>query len=109
MDLADVKDVVVNSRDGYKYVLIEVADENGDKKLVIRANETVRWHEDIVKLFQRECKLSARCLGGGRIWIDAAQKKIRLWDYSGDYGREDRSKTVEVLKTAFPDFEITTD
>ena len=50
--------------------------------------------------------LDCQCIGGGRILHEKSQKFIKVYGYSVGFGRADHTKTVEVLKTTFPDYKI---
>ena len=106
MELNSLQDVRVIT---IKYVACVVSDGNGDEKLVVRAPGFAEYHTEIVEMLQREAKnLSVRCIGGGRITLDLKAKTVEIYGSSNEFGREpDRSQTVAVLKTAFPDFEVT--
>lgn len=108
MDLNNIPEVVIDLRGGYKYIVAEVSDEKGNKKPLVRANESCGYHADILKKVKMETGLFARCLGGGRIQIDPENKTIRIWNQSVDFGREpDRQLTVKMLQEAFPGWTIT--
>ncbi|KAF1594939.1 UNVERIFIED_CONTAM: 14 kDa phosphohistidine phosphatase, partial [Eudyptes robustus] len=51
--------------------------------------------------------LVADCLGGGRIKHDANGKSLKVYGYSTGFGRADHEKAVELLKTKYPEYEIT--
>ncbi|MBI2064916.1 MAG: hypothetical protein HYT62_02595 [Candidatus Yanofskybacteria bacterium] len=108
MTLLELADVVIDARGGYKFIVVRVSD-GVNNKLVIRANENCGYHRDILGLLRREAPdFRMSCVGGGRINIDPANKRIDIWSSSGDFGVEpDRRNTAEMLRIAFPDFEIT--
>ena len=110
MTLETLQEVIVDSQDGYKFIVANVTDGNGGTRMVIRANQDCDYHQDILALLRREVRphgLDAHCTGGGRIEINPAEKTIRIWDYSENFGEEnDRKETVRMLQAAFPDVQV---
>jgi len=99
----------------FKYVLIEAYatdPENPDQehsKLLVRGNITAEYHADVYDVEEeslRDKGLDCQCLGGGRILHEKSRKYIKVYGYSVGFGRADHTKTVEVLKATFPDYEI---
>src|SRR3989344_6214125 len=111
MDINSVQEVVIDPAEGYKFIVAQLTDGNSGKRLVIRANQDCSFHRDILALLRQEVRpsgLDAHCTGGGRIEINPAEKTIRIWDSSGDFGVEDdRKETVRMLQAAFPAFQVT--
>ena len=109
MDINNVPDVAIDSCDGYKFIVAELTDGNGGKRLVVRANQTRTFHRDILALLRLEVRpLNAYCNGGGRIEIKSQEKTIRIWGGSEEFGEEDdRKETVRMLQAAFPEFQVT--
>jgi hypothetical protein len=105
--LSELPVVVIDKTGGYKFIVIKVS-ESEVSKFVVRADAGCGYHDDIFQKFRREAQgLSARCIGGGRINIDPANKVIKIWDSSGAFGVEpDRAETVKILSETFPDFKI---
>jgi len=111
----DVPEVVIDALGGgYKFIVARLTDERGSERIVIRADEKLGYHDDLLRALRREVLLvepavpTVRCFGGGRIEINPDQKTIRIWDSSAAFGEEpDRQQTVQMLQTAFPDFQIT--
>lgn len=110
MSIANVKDVVIDAKDGYKFIVAELSDGSGSKKLVVRADQERDYHDDILKALKREvepCGLRARCIGGGRIAVNPTAKTICIWGDSGAFGEEpDREQTLRMLQAAFLDYEV---
>ncbi|XP_077319279.1 14 kDa phosphohistidine phosphatase-like isoform X2 [Lithobates pipiens] len=50
--------------------------------------------------------LQCKCLGGGKIEHNSAEKKIRVYGESTGYGRADHSVTAEKLRLAYKDYEV---
>lgn len=110
MCLDTLQEVVIDPSDGYKFIVANVTDGNGGTKMVVRANQDCKYHRDILAILRREVRpfgLDARCIGGGRIEITPEAKTIRIWDDSGDFGKEpNRQQTVRMLQAAFPEFQV---
>ena len=111
MTINEVSTVVIDPRDGYKFIVAQLTDGNGGSKLVVRANQDCSYHRDILAILRREVRpsgLEARCIGGGRIEINPEEKAIRIWDSSGDFGEEPNRKevTVQLLQAEYPDWKI---
>ena len=78
MDLENIPQVAIDAKGGYKYIVAEVSDETGNKKLLVRANEGCGYHYQILSLVREETGLRARCIGGGIICIKPDKKTILL-------------------------------
>ena len=115
MNINDVKEVVVamDKRSDFKFIVAELTDGSGGKRLVVRANANYSHHESILLALQKEVTssdLNADCVGGGWIRIVHAVKTISICGKSGDFGEEpDRQQTVRMLQAAFPEFQVTQD
>lgn len=46
------------------------------------------------------------CVGGGRINIDQEKKTILVYGYSQGFGRCEHSKSTEIIKEIYPDYQI---
>ncbi|CAN8005375.1 unnamed protein product [Ixodes hexagonus] len=98
----------------FKYILIKVHDKNDDTrtKLIVRGSAAASYHADIFD--SESAKLEAiqgielECLGGGRIIHNPDRKEIKVFGYSQGYGKADHSKTVEVLKEFYPNYDSIT-
>lgn len=110
MQLQDLAEVVVDSDGGYKYIVIEVSNEAGNMRRIVRGNAHMEYHRDIYEEVCRQFPAAwrARCIGGGRITVNQRKRTAAIWDSSGSYGLEpDRAETVRMLQRAFPGFEVT--
>ena len=110
MEINEVTEVVIDEVGGYKFIVAEIHNENGDKRLVVRANKGCDYHRVILALLRTDISdfgLSAKCIGGGQINRNSESKIITICGSSGDFGVEpDRSETVRMLERAFPDYQI---
>ncbi|MDO8495868.1 MAG: hypothetical protein Q7S43_00225 [bacterium] len=107
MNLDELRDVRIDDRGGYKFIVAKVSD-GVTEKLVVRADENCGYHRDILRLLRVEApEFRISCIGGGGISINPDRKTIVISGSSGDFGREpDRNNTVKMLREAFPDFEV---
>lgn len=111
MTINDVPEVVIDSNGGHKFIVAELIDDDGNKRLIVRANQQCEEHKNILRLLGEEIKessLRVYCVGGGHIRINQETKTIRIAGDSALYGTEpDRQKTVSMLQVAFPEFRVT--
>lgn len=92
---------------GYKYILIEATDVDGEVKVLLRGDETAEYHHDIVEVFADELdKFFIRVLGGGKIMVDPRESTIVLSGMSTEFGPADHRQSAEMLKEKFPDYTI---
>jgi hypothetical protein len=110
MNLQDVPVVKIDSDDGNKFIVAVVRDEDGEKKLVVRANQKCRYHFEIEDQLREEIYgtgMGAYAIGGGRITVNAEAKTINIWGESTGFGKEPgRTWTVATLQEAFPEFVV---
>ena len=84
-------------------------EEKETSKLLVRGYNWAEYHADIYDPTEeklREKGLDAQCLGGGRILHKPQEKHIKVYGYSVGFGRADHTKTVELLKAHYPDYQI---
>src|SRR5438046_3129514 len=100
MNLADFASITIYKINTFKFVVCELSDELGNKRLVVRADPHADWHKEIVARFKREAvNFTVKCVGGGKVRFDYDTKTINLFDHSGDYGREpDRTQTSALFQ-----------
>eukprot|EP00343_Euplotes_focardii_P003551 CAMPEP_0205808554 /NCGR_PEP_ID=MMETSP0205-20121125/12529_1 /ASSEMBLY_ACC=CAM_ASM_000278 /TAXON_ID=36767 /ORGANISM="Euplotes focardii, Strain TN1" /LENGTH=83 /DNA_ID=CAMNT_0053084391 /DNA_START=27 /DNA_END=274 /DNA_ORIENTATION=- len=72
------------------------------------------YHADILQTFQNEeiygvglVEYESNCPGGGRIKFEEEEKKIFVYGYSQGFGRADHEITIGLIKTKYPDHEVT--
>jgi len=83
-----------------KYLLLKVGEET-----ILRADAGASYHIEILRdVREVEGLKNAIPLGGGR--MDIAYRQVRLHDFSGDFGKEDRAVTAQLMKELFPEFDI---
>uniref|UniRef100_A0A0A9ZD48 Sex-regulated protein janus-A n=2 Tax=Lygus hesperus TaxID=30085 RepID=A0A0A9ZD48_LYGHE len=113
--LDQVPDVEIDPEGRFKYVLIRVyapttRDGNEPSKMVVRGNARGAYHADIYdETMQTLVKLNldSECVGGGRIEHHPAQKIIKIYGYSQGFGKADHEISSELVKKAFPDYNVT--
>jgi len=91
--------------------LINVTDsQKNQSKFIVRGNSKCGYHNDIFDLVTPKIEsagLKCECVGGGRILHKPKDKILIVYGYSQGYGKADHVKTVEILKTKYPDYNIT--
>ena len=100
----------------FKYVLIEAyaTDPGTDtehSKLLVRGLVSAEYHADVYEheeelLRKSSGGLDCQCLGGGRILHEPERQYIKVYGYSVGYGKADHTKSVELLKKHYPNYEI---
>ncbi|XP_053203086.1 14 kDa phosphohistidine phosphatase-like isoform X2 [Panonychus citri] len=102
-----IKEVDIDERGKFKYILITVKDDSGGEKLIVRGYRDCGYHADILERVQSQLvKFNCDSPGGGRISHDPNEKKLLVYGYSMGFGRADHQKTVEILKKSYPDYTI---
>jgi len=82
MTVNEVEEVVIDAKDGYKFIVVKLIDNEDNKKLIIRADQNCEYHDEIFDSLRRGIRtngLKARCIGGGRIDINPSAKIIQIW------------------------------
>lgn len=100
--------VKIDPEGTFKYILLEGKTPNNIKLILVRGYEECPYHSDIYDKTVAELKCKEKdlkCLGGGR--IKREDKKIHVYGYSQGYGKADHTITVDLLKKAYSDSEIT--
>ncbi|XP_027844581.2 14 kDa phosphohistidine phosphatase isoform X2 [Aphis gossypii] len=111
--LEKIPDVGIDDKGRYKYILIKVTDQNdssNQSKYVVRGGQRFDFHADVYDNFKRcvkpdELNVTTRILGGG--WLEHGDKSILVEGASVQYGPADHSISANVLRKAYPDYEIT--
>ncbi|KAL1490954.1 hypothetical protein ABEB36_011622 [Hypothenemus hampei] len=116
-----IKKVDIDDRGTFKYILIKVsspkADGQFEDQLIVRGYAECPYHADINdKVTEELQKLKkskaitdwrSKVLGGGRIKHDPSSKSINVYGYSQGYGKADHQESVAILKSQYPDYNIT--
>ncbi|KAI6177559.1 14 kDa phosphohistidine phosphatase-like protein [Aphelenchoides bicaudatus] len=107
MGLHEIPDVDIDASGKFKYILIKAKDSK-DSKFIVRGYARCGYHADIFDVVQGKAPkdVDLDCVGGGRILHDPAEKKLKVYGYSQGYGQADHSKSVEVLKKKYTDYDI---
>jgi hypothetical protein len=112
MNIQEIPVVKCVGEEGYKFIVVRVINiENQQNKTIIRARQDCKYHRDILAWFKEQelggTGLRSGCIGGGRICFDHENKTIKIWDYSGDFGKEpDRALTVAILQEAYQGYVV---
>lgn len=97
-----------------KYVLIEATDAESSSKFLVRGSQWADYHKDAARetiIELDELGVRYEVLGGGRIKHDSEAKTIEIYGFSYGFPWADEPRhdlSAEVIKVAFPDFEVTT-
>ncbi|KAM7410034.1 hypothetical protein PAMA_001480 [Pampus argenteus] len=108
--LAKVPDVEIDPEGTFKYILVRVKVKDGDvHKDIVRGTKSAQYHNHIfekVNPAMEALGMECKCLGGGKIEHNSKEKKLRVFGESTGFGKADHSVSVEKLKSAFGDYEI---
>lgn len=118
--ISNVADVDIDPNGVFKYILIKLTVPNTDGKLenknIVRGYASCPYHADIddkvteelqsLKVAKSIRDWRTKVLGGGRIEHNSASKVLKVYGYSQGFGKADHSITVEVLKTKYPDYNV---
>ncbi|HEY9585464.1 MAG TPA: hypothetical protein VJJ02_02640 [Candidatus Paceibacterota bacterium] len=100
--------VIIRGNKGYKFVVLKA--DNGETVVFADDDPVYGLHVWLIRAWIRQSGVGVRCLGGGFIAIDRQIKTITIWGSSGDFGCEpDRQQTARMIRTAFPDFSVTSE
>ncbi|XP_060889153.1 si:dkey-51e6.1 [Labrus mixtus] len=109
--LAKIPDVEIDPEGTFKYILVRVKVKDGDvHKDIVRGTKSAEYHNHIfekVNPAMEALGMECKCLGGGKIEHNNQDKKLRVFGESTAFGKADHSVSVEKLKSAFSDYEIT--
>ncbi|KAM8744744.1 14 kDa phosphohistidine phosphatase [Acanthopagrus schlegelii] len=109
--LAKIPDVEIDPEGTFKYILVRVKVKDGDaNKDIVRGTKSAEYHNHIfekVSPAMEALGMECKCLGGGKIEHNSQEKKLRVFGESTGFGKADHSVSVEKLKGAFSDYEIT--
>ncbi|XP_040896458.1 14 kDa phosphohistidine phosphatase [Toxotes jaculatrix] len=109
--LAKIPDVEIDPEGTFKYILVRVAVKDGGvHKDIVRGTKSAEYHNHIfekVSPAMEALGMECKCLGGGKIEHNSQDKKLRVFGESTAFGKADHSVSVEKLKTAFRNYEIT--
>ncbi|XP_018424550.1 PREDICTED: 14 kDa phosphohistidine phosphatase-like [Nanorana parkeri] len=110
--LDSVTEVQIDPEGVFKYILIRVsagAAETDPHRDVVRGTKSAEYHNHIFDKVNPEIQalgLQCKCLGGGKIEHNSAEKKIRVYGESTGYGRADHAVAAEKLKRHYKDYEV---
>ncbi|KAJ6653868.1 hypothetical protein lerEdw1_008616 [Lerista edwardsae] len=108
-NLRSLAAVEIDSEGTFKYILVRVESDTGEKRNIVRGSASAECHTN---LFEKLCPemeeqgFVCTCLGGGKIEHNSKDKKIHVFGLSTGCGKADHNVTVELLKSVFQDYEI---
>ncbi|XP_023263743.1 14 kDa phosphohistidine phosphatase-like [Seriola lalandi dorsalis] len=109
--LAKIPDVEIDPEGIFKYILVRVKVKDGDvHKDIVRGTKSAEYHNHIfekVSPAMEALGMECKCLGGGKIEHKSQDKKLRVFGESTAFGKADHSVSVEKLKSAYSNYEIT--
>ncbi|XP_071343774.1 14 kDa phosphohistidine phosphatase [Trachinotus anak] len=109
--LAKIPDVEIDPEGTFKYILVRVKVKDGDAhKDIVRGTKSAEYHNHIfekVSPAMEALGMECKCLGGGKIEHKSQEKKLRVFGESTAFGKADHSVSVEKLKSAYSNYEIT--
>lgn len=109
--LAKIPDVEIDPEGTFKYILVRVKVKGGDAhKDIVRGTKSAQYHNHIFEKVSPALDalgMECQCLGGGKIEHNSQEKKLRVFGESTAFGKADHSVSVDKLKTAFNNYEIT--
>ena len=123
-DLDIVPEVEIDPEGKFKYILLCVRGGSGSSKLVVRGTGRAEFHPDILAAVEPDLMaagLHCEVRGGGKILHQNNSIKVFSKSTGGTiihivhssnychhfagFGKADHSKTVEILKNHFPEYE----
>ncbi|XP_066149495.1 14 kDa phosphohistidine phosphatase-like isoform X1 [Euwallacea fornicatus] len=119
--LPQIKSVDIDPNGTFKYILVKVNSTNTEgkceDKIIVRGYAECGYHDDINNKVTDELQAlksakalndwRSKVLGGGRIKHDPEGKFLSVYGYSQGYGKADHQVAVNILKTQYPDYNIT--
>ncbi len=104
--MADVEAVAIDGEGCFKYILIE-AGVGEAARVLVRGTSSAEYHIQVLEGARKQHPgVPMRCLGGGRIEHEPAAKRILVYGYSVQFGRANHELAVELLKAAFPAYQV---
>ncbi|CAH1100810.1 unnamed protein product [Psylliodes chrysocephalus] len=119
--ISKLKDVDIDAKGVFKYILLKVkvptADGKLEDKTIVRGYAECPFHTDINNKVISELEtlksqkiiqdFGSTVLGGGKIQHDPDKKTINVYGESTGYGKADHQLAVAILKKAYPNYNIT--
>lgn len=110
-ELASVAPVVI-APGKWKYVQIELRDDGGATKRVVRSFAGRKFHADMFEKAMQELEplgLRGAVIGGGRIEYDDAAMAVQVYGYSKTFGRAAgcNELSASLISQALPECKVT--
>ncbi|XP_065214475.1 sex-regulated protein janus-A-like isoform X2 [Planococcus citri] len=107
--LDQLKDVEIDPSGRFKYILIEVEDEKGNKKFIVRGTARCNYHVEIYNEFLNSTsnfRDRSSVPGGGRIFHSPEKKTIHIYSESQQFGKANHKVTKNLLQKHYSDYNI---
>ena len=103
-----VPNVDIDDEGTFKYILVQITNEsNRESRLIVRGYKWADYHAYILNEVEKVSKTAGyncKCMGGGRIKHNPADKTILVYGYSVGFGKADHQKTVELLQDSYSNY-----
>ncbi|TKR93159.1 hypothetical protein L596_007664 [Steinernema carpocapsae] len=111
--VSQVDNVDLDPKGVFKYILIKVTDNKSkESKFIVRGYKRCGYHADILDEVmaterKRGLDIDFDCVGGGRVRHEPEKNEIFVYGYSQGYGQADHKKSVDIIKTKYPSYNVT--
>ena len=108
MTLNEIPEVTLDEAGGYKYILVEAADEAQQIKYILFGDKTMPYHSHLFNSFKIKYgdSFTYTCNGGGYIQVSSKDSTITLHGESTAYGEVDLDIVQSILRTNYPEYQI---
>ncbi|GMI51585.1 hypothetical protein TeGR_g4231 [Tetraparma gracilis] len=107
-------DGVIIEEGANKYVLVSARDPaSQNMQIFVRSSAAAAYHREVAEPLVAELieggRVNVKVLGGGRINVDTAEKKVVVYGFSYAFGKADHRKAAAMIRRAegFEDFDVT--
>ncbi|KAK9904943.1 hypothetical protein WJX75_006102 [Coccomyxa subellipsoidea] len=102
----DVREVDIDERGTYKYVLLRLTSKSSSQsRLLVRGNGRAGYHKNVLDLAQEidaDDDSQVVPVGGGRIAFDEQKKTIDIYGYSSAYDQAPHDVTAVLIRRNYP-------
>lgn len=98
----------------FQYVLVSARDPaSQNMQIFVRSSAAAAYHREVAEPLVAELieggRVNVKVLGGGRINVDTAEKKVVVYGFSYAFGKADHRKAAAMIRRAegFEDFDVT--
>jgi hypothetical protein len=111
VNLKKLPEVSIDPRENYLFIVAEVCDNKGGKKLVLRAKSfrSCEYHSELREALCEETRgLRVAVVGGGLLFGSPQAGSMTISSDSNEFGKEpNRELTAQMLRSAFPEAKVT--